>query len=230
MSIKTITVFVDGGPASDARLAAACDMALKHEAHVVAVAFARQFDMGVYAMPGAEMAMDLSAIDTARAEAKELAKAAEAKMQAAGVSAMPTFHFMKKGEKLDEMVGAEGPGHLQPRRLDVHRDHASTKSLREQKMTSNAQQQLTTAQSDRTMPQREHALQTYAHRRTNPTIRRVRVCSLIADTQQSLGVTSCDPSITTIQSRLHNRCCGTINREGRPERRLQPAQRARCVT
>ena len=87
MSIKTITVFVDGGPASDARLAAACDMALKHEAHVVAVAFARQFDMGVYAMPGAEMAMDLSAIDTARAEAKELAKAAEAKMQAAGVSA-----------------------------------------------------------------------------------------------------------------------------------------------
>jgi len=27
--------------------------------------------------------------------------------QAAGVSAMPTFHFMKKGEKLDEMVGAD---------------------------------------------------------------------------------------------------------------------------
>ncbi|MDF2233537.1 universal stress protein [Albimonas sp. CAU 1670] len=87
MSIKTITVFVDGGPASDARLSAACDMAGKYGAHLVAVAFARQFDMGVYAMPGAEMAMDLSAIDTARAEAKELAKKAEAKMQAAGVSA-----------------------------------------------------------------------------------------------------------------------------------------------
>ena len=31
MSIKTITVFVDGGSASDARLAAACEMALKHD-------------------------------------------------------------------------------------------------------------------------------------------------------------------------------------------------------
>lgn len=86
MSIKTITVFLDGGAASDARLAAACALAKARGAHLTAVAMTRQIDFGVYAAPGAGMAVDLALIDESRAEAQALAKAAAEAMEGAGLS------------------------------------------------------------------------------------------------------------------------------------------------
>ncbi|MEC9435601.1 MAG: universal stress protein [Pseudomonadota bacterium] len=84
MSFKTITVFVDASAASAARLDAAIGLAAAQGAHLVAVACTRQIDLGVYAMPGAEMAVDFTAIDRSREEAQTLAASVAAKMQAAG--------------------------------------------------------------------------------------------------------------------------------------------------
>ncbi|SDX03440.1 Universal stress protein family protein [Albimonas donghaensis] len=84
MSFKTITVFVDASTASAARLETAVGLAAAQGAHLVAVACTRQIDLGVYAMPGAEMAVDFSAIDRSREEAQALAAQVAAKMEAAG--------------------------------------------------------------------------------------------------------------------------------------------------
>ncbi|HKK35344.1 MAG TPA: hypothetical protein VJ994_03545, partial [Paracoccaceae bacterium] len=73
MAIKTIAAFLDGSEASEARLGHAIAIAEATGAHLVAVALARQIDIGVYAVPGAEMAVDLSQIDESRARAKALA-------------------------------------------------------------------------------------------------------------------------------------------------------------
>jgi nucleotide-binding universal stress UspA family protein len=86
MSIKTLTVFLDDSEASAARLDAACDMAQARQAHLVAVACVRQIDVGVYAMPGAEMALDLAGIDESRAQARKLAKEAGARIERAGLA------------------------------------------------------------------------------------------------------------------------------------------------
>lgn len=86
MSIKTISVFLDGSEASSARLAAAIGLARARGAHLVAVGLARQIDFGVYAAPGAGMAVDLAQIDESRAEAKGIAEAAAEAMQAAGLT------------------------------------------------------------------------------------------------------------------------------------------------
>lgn len=86
MAIKTITVFLDDSAASDTRLAAAIALAQTHGAHLTAVACARQLDVGVYAMPGAEMAMDLTALDQSRDQAKALAARAAERMEREGIT------------------------------------------------------------------------------------------------------------------------------------------------
>jgi nucleotide-binding universal stress UspA family protein len=86
MAIKTIAAFLDGSEASEARLGHAIAIAEATGAHLVAVALARQIDIGVYAVPGAEMAVDLTQIDESRARAKALAEAAEKRIEAAGIS------------------------------------------------------------------------------------------------------------------------------------------------
>ena len=86
MAIKTIAVFLDGSDASTARLDYAIRVAEACGAHLSAVALARQIDIGVYAVPGAEMAVDLAQIDESRARAKALAEAAGERLKAAGIS------------------------------------------------------------------------------------------------------------------------------------------------
>lgn len=86
MSIKTLTVFLDQSEASEARLEAACAMARERDAHLVAVACVRQIDVGVYAMPGAEMALDLASIDQSREQARALAKKAGEKIEREGLT------------------------------------------------------------------------------------------------------------------------------------------------
>jgi nucleotide-binding universal stress UspA family protein len=87
MSIKTITVFLDASAASEARLQTAIGLARARGAHLVAVALTRQIDFGVYAAPGAGMAVDLAQIDESRAEARALADHAAEIITAAGLSA-----------------------------------------------------------------------------------------------------------------------------------------------
>lgn len=86
MSIKTITAFLDESDASWARLEAACALAQRHQAHLVAIACVRQIDVGVYAMPGAEMALDLASIDQSRDQSRQLAKDAAKRIESFGLS------------------------------------------------------------------------------------------------------------------------------------------------
>lgn len=86
MALKTIAAFLDGSEASDARLAHAVALAEAEGAHLVAIACTRQIDIGVYAVPGAEMAVDLSQIDESRERAQAIARAAAARIEAAGIS------------------------------------------------------------------------------------------------------------------------------------------------
>ncbi|MEM6440906.1 MAG: hypothetical protein AAF763_14570, partial [Pseudomonadota bacterium] len=86
MGFRTIACFIDAAEASQARLDFACGAARAWDAHLVAVALTRQPDVGVYAAPGGEMAVDLARIDETRAEAKALADAACGRIEAAGLS------------------------------------------------------------------------------------------------------------------------------------------------
>ncbi len=86
MSFKTITVFVDGTASGDARLDAACALAQRLGAHLTAVACTRQIDVGVYAMPGAEMAVDFAAIDDSRQRAEAMARKTAERMERNGVT------------------------------------------------------------------------------------------------------------------------------------------------
>lgn len=86
MGFKTIACFIDAAQDSQARLDYACRAAGAWNAHLVAVALARQPDVGVYAVPGGEMAVDLARIDETRAEAKAMADAACGRIEAAGLS------------------------------------------------------------------------------------------------------------------------------------------------
>ncbi|MEM1316107.1 MAG: universal stress protein [Pseudomonadota bacterium] len=86
MGFKTIACFIDASPDSQARLDYACRAAGAWGAHLVAVALSRQPDVGVYAVPGGEMAVDLARIDETRAEAKAMADAACGRIEAKGLS------------------------------------------------------------------------------------------------------------------------------------------------
>jgi nucleotide-binding universal stress UspA family protein len=86
MSIKTITAFLDESETSWARLEAACALAQARNAHLVAVACMRQIDVGVYAMPGAEMALDLASIDQSRDRARAMAREAAERIERFGLT------------------------------------------------------------------------------------------------------------------------------------------------
>ncbi|MEO0682040.1 MAG: universal stress protein [Pseudomonadota bacterium] len=86
MAIKTIACFVEGSEDAPLRLDHACRVARALDAHLTAVALGRQPDMGVYAVPGGEMTVDMALIDDARTVARARAAEAAAHLQIAGLT------------------------------------------------------------------------------------------------------------------------------------------------